>query len=349
MSSMKIGERLIGGDAPTFIVAELSANHRQDLASARRLVEAAARAGADAVKLQTYRAETMTLDSEQPCFRIQGGTLWDGRKLYDLYQEAHTPWEWHAELAELAGALGLIWFSSPFDATAVDFLEGLACPAYKIASFELVDLPLLRHVARTKKPVIASTGMAMREEIGEAVRTLRAHGASQIALLQANSGYPAEPDEMRLRNIPELGRSFEVVPGLSDHTLGIAVPVAAVALGARVVEKHLTLARADGGPDAAFSLEPEEFAEMVRAVRVAEAATRTLAFGPTPREEASLVFRRSLFVAEDMQEGERFTERNVRCVRPAHGLHPRHLAEVLGRRATRAIEKGTPLSWDLVG
>lgn len=348
MNPMKIGARELGLEEPCLIVAELSANHRQDLAAARRLVEAASEAGADAVKLQTYRADTITLDADTPPFRVGGGTLWDGRRLFELYQEAHTPWEWHAELAALAQALGLLWFSTPFDETAVDFLEGLGCPAYKIASFELVDLPLLRRVARTGKPVVASTGMATLAEIEEAVTTLRAAGARALALLEANSGYPAEPSEMRLRNIPELARRFDVVPGLSDHTLGIAVPVAAVALGARVVEKHLTLARADGGPDAAFSLEPSEFREMVRAVRVAEAAVRTTAFGPTEREQASLAFRRSLFVAQDVAQGEIFTRANVRSVRPAHGLHTRHLEEVLGRRAARAIAKGTPLAWELV-
>lgn len=348
MNRMEIGTRRLGPEEPCLIVAELSANHRQNLGAARRLVQAAARAGADAVKLQTYRADTITLDADTPPFRVGGGTLWDGRRLYDLYDEAHTPWEWHAELATLAAEEGLVWFSSPFDPSAVDFLEGLGCPAYKIASFELVDLPLLRQVARTGKPVIASTGMATLSEIEEAVTTLRAAGSTALALLEANSGYPAEPSEMRLRNIPELAGRFDVVPGLSDHTLGIAVPVAAVALGARIVEKHLTLARADGGPDAAFSLEPDEFTEMVRAVRVAEVAVRTSAFGPTERERPSLAFRRSLFVAEDMAEGDRFTAENLRSVRPAHGLHTRHLDEVLGRRAKRAILKGTPLTWELV-
>lgn len=345
---MKIGDRRIGAEEPTFIVAELSANHRQDLATARRLVDAAAEAGVDAIKLQTYRAETMTLDVDLAHFRVGGGTLWDGRKLYELYEEAHTPWEWHAELAELATSRGLAWFSSPFDATAVDFLETLGCPAYKVASFELVDIPLLGHIARTGKPVIASTGMATLEEIEEAVRTLKEAGTKDLALLVANSGYPAAPSEMRLRNIPEIAKRFGVVAGLSDHTLGIAVPVAAVAMGARIVEKHLTLSRADGGPDAAFSLEPHEMADMVRAVRVAEVATQTLAFGPTERERASLSFRRSLFVAEDIIEGEVFTERNVRSLRPSDGLHPRHLTEILGRRAKRAAKRGTPLTWDLV-
>jgi N-acetylneuraminate synthase len=341
-----IAGRAIGPDQPVYVVAELSANHGQRLERARELVEAAAEAGADAVKLQTYTADTLTLDSDRPAFRIGGGTLWDGARLHDLYAAACTPWEWHRELAALAAARGMHCFSSPFDESAVRFLEAEAAPAYKIASFELVDVPLLRAVAATGKPVIASTGMATLAEIEEAVETLRGAGAGPLALLRASSAYPSAPGDIHLRTLAELARRFGCVVGLSDHTAGIAVPVAAVALGAAIVEKHLTLRRADGGPDAAFSLEPPEFKAMVEAVRAAQAALGTVRFGPTASEAASLRFRRSLYVVKDMRAGERFTAEHVRSIRPAGGLHTRHLPEVLGRRAARDLERGTPLAWD---
>lgn len=348
MHPFAIAGRAIGPEHPTYVIAELSANHHGRLEDALALVEAAADAGADAVKLQTYTADTLTLDIRRPPFVVAGGTPWDGRTLHDLYDQAHTPWSWHAPLAARAAARGLHCFSSPFDATAVDHLEAHDVPAYKIASFELVDLGLLRRVAVTGKPVILSTGMATLDEIDEAVATLRAADAGPLALLRTNSGYPATPDEMDLRAIPALAARFDVPVGLSDHTLELAVPVAAVALGARILEKHLTLDRSQGGPDAAFSLEPAELAATVHAVRTAEQALGRVRFGPTAREQRSLPFRRSLFVTRDVASGEAFDATNVRSVRPADGLHPRHLDAVYGARAARDIAAGTPLSWDLV-
>lgn len=343
-----IAGRSIGPDHPVYVIAELSANHHGDLKTARAIVRAAADAGADAVKLQIYSPDTITIDCRNEHFRIGGGTLWDGKVLYDLYSEARTPREWHGELSALAADLGLHCFSSVFDASAVDFLEQAGAPAYKIASFELVDLPLLRKVASTGKPVVLSTGMADLDEIDEAVRTIRDAGPTPLALLRTNSGYPAAPAETDLRGMRALAERFAVVVGLSDHTPGIAVPVAAVALGASIVEKHLTLSRDTPGPDAAFSLEPAEFRAMVEGLRTARQALGSARFGPTPRERSSLAFRRSLFVVEDVKRGERFTAFNVRSIRPAAGLHTRHLGQVLGRRAARDIGRGTPLSWDLV-
>jgi N-acetylneuraminate synthase len=265
-----------------------------------------------------------------------------------LYGEAQTPGSWHGELAALAASVGLQWFSTPYDRSSVDFLETLDAPAYKVASFELIDIPLLRHVAHTGKPIILSTGMATLEEIEEAVEAARAAGPAPLALLRTSSAYPAPAGAMNLRAIPYLAGRFDTVVGLSDHTVGIAVPVAAVALGAAIVEKHLTLSRSDGGPDSAFSLEPAEFAAMVGAVRVAEQALGEIRFGPTEHEQSSLRFRRSLFVVRDVSAGEAFTAENVRSIRPAGGLHPRHLTEVLGHRAARDVARGTPLSWDLL-
>jgi N-acetylneuraminate synthase len=330
-----------------YVIAEVSANHGQRFERAVEIVRAAKEAGADAVKLQTYTPDTMTIDCRREPFLIRG-TPWDGRVLHELYGEASTPWEWHPRLREEAIELGLDIFSTPFDPTAVEFLERLEMPAHKVASFEVVDLPLLRAVGATGKPVILSTGMATLAEIEEAVATLREAGCRQLALLKCTSAYPASPRDMNLRTIPALAAAFDVPVGLSDHTLGPAVPVAAVALGARIIEKHLTLARGDGGPDAAFSLEPGEFKEMVRAVRTAQDALGDVRYGAGAEEEKSLVFRRSLFVVEDMDAGEEFTPRNVRSIRPGFGLHTRHLGEVIGRRAARPIPRGTPLGWDLM-
>lgn len=340
--------RRIGSGYPVYVVAEISANHHQDFDQAVRLVRAAKEAGANAVKLQTYTPDAITIRCDREDFRIGGGTLWDGRTLYDLYEEAYTPWEWQPKLKQVADELDLGLFSSPFDATAVEFLESMNVPAYKLASFELVDIPLIQKIASTGKPLIISTGMATLEEIEEAVQVARAAGAAQIALLKCTSAYPAAADDMNLRTIPELARRFEVPVGLSDHTSGIAVPVAAVALGACIVEKHITLSRSLGGPDSTFSLEPAEFAAMVAAVRTAERAMGTVHFGVSAHERSSLVFRRSLFVVEDLKRGQAFTAGNVRSIRPAGGLHTRHLAEILGKRASRDVERGTPLSWDLI-
>ncbi|MGA2423985.1 MAG: pseudaminic acid synthase [Terriglobales bacterium] len=345
---LRIGERAVGASAPVYIVAELSANHNQSFDQAVKIIHAAKDAGADAVKLQTYTADTITLRSDKECFRIAGGTLWDGRVLHDLYQEAFTPWDWQPKLKAIADELGMHLFSSAFDGTAVEFLEEMNVPAHKVASFELVDIGLIRKMARTGKPLIMSTGMASEDEISEALEAARQAGATQIALLKCTSAYPAPPEEANLRTIPELARRFGCPVGLSDHTMGIALPVVAVALGACIIEKHLCLRRADGGPDGAFSLEPEEFKAMVEAVRTAEKALGAIQFASGPREANSRKFRRSLFVVENMRKGELFTPQNVRSIRPADGLHPRHLNEVLGKRAACDVERGTPLSWALV-
>ncbi len=348
MTGFKIRDRQIGPGQPVYIVAELSANHNQDFDQAVRLIRACKEAGADAVKVQTYTPDTITIRSDREYFQIGGGTLWDGRTLYELYGEACTPWDWQPKLKQVADELGLGFFSSAFDPTAVDFLESMGVPAYKLASCELVDIPLLEKLSRTGKPLIISTGMATVEEIEEAVSTAQRAGARQIALLRCTSAYPALPSEMNLRTIPELGRRFKVPVGLSDHTLDIAVPVTAVALGACIIEKHFTLSRSLKGPDSAFSLEPQEFKAMADAVRVAEKALGEIHFGLTESERSTRVFRRSLFVVRDVRQGEIFNEENVRSIRPGHGLHTRHLPEIVGKRASRDIERGTPLNWDLV-
>ncbi len=345
---LHLGQRQVGPGHPSYLVAELSANHAGKREVALQLVWAAHEAGADAVKLQTYTADTLTIRCDRPEFRIAGGTLWDGRTLYDLYQEAATPWEWHADLFAEARRLGMGCFSTPFDASAVDFLETLNPAAHKIASFELVDHALLRKVAATRRPVILSTGMATLEEITEAVTTLREAGCRELALLKCTSSYPAPAEEANLRTIGHLASTFQCPVGLSDHTLGIACPVAAVALGACLIEKHFVLSRETPGPDSAFSLEPAEFAEMVRAVRAAEAAIGTVHYGLSPAEEKSRVFRRSLFAVADIAAGEQLTEQNVRSIRPGHGLPPKELPRLLGKRASRTIRRGEPLSWDCV-
>lgn len=345
MSAITIQGRTIGEGHPTYIIAELSANHGQDLEKAMALVRAARAAGADAIKIQTYRPDTMTLDCDSELFRIQKGTIWEGRTLYSLYEEAHTPWEWHAPLQALTESLGMHFFSSPFDATAVDFLEALSVPVFKIASFELVDLPLIRRVARTGKPMILSTGMATLGEIHEAVEAARVAGAQEIALLKCNSAYPAPLEEMNLRTIPHLAQAFNVPVGLSDHTLGTTAPTVAVALGACIVEKHFILDRGEGGPDTAFSLEPAEFKAMVDSVRATEALLGQVSYEVNDRERASTAFRRSLFVVEDIKAGEPFTEMNVRSIRPAGGLHTRYLELVLASHASADTPRGTPLDW----
>jgi N-acetylneuraminate synthase len=347
-AAIKIGKRKVGPERPVYVIAELSANHQREFDVAVKIVRAAKDAGADAIKLQTYTPDTITIQSKHECFRVGGGTLWDGRTLHDLYNEAYTPWDWQPKLKHLANDLGMDLFSSAFDASAVDFLEKMDVPAHKVASFELVDIPLIQKMARTGKPLIMSTGMATLEEIGESVEAARRAGAKEIALLKCTSAYPAAPEEMNLRTIPDLQSRFQVPVGLSDHTMGIAVPVAAVSLGACIVEKHLTLSRSHLGPDSAFSLEPDEFKAMVDAVRVSEKAIGKVHYGLTANESSTRVFRRSLFVVQDVKRGERFTNDNVRSIRPGHGMHTRHLSEVLGKRAARDIERGTPLHWELI-
>jgi pseudaminic acid synthase len=348
MPLIEIGHRRIGPDQPVYIVGELSANHNQNFEEAIRLLDAAKNAGADAVKLQTYTPETITINCNNKYFRVDEATIWEGRNLFELYGEAYTPWDWQPKLKKIADDLGIDLFSTPFDDTAVDFLETLQVPAYKIASFELVDTGLLRRVAQTGKPIIMSTGMATLAEIGEAVSTVRGGGSSPLALLKCTSAYPSPPEEINLRTIPHLGEAFRVPVGLSDHTLGIAVPIAAVALGACIVEKHLTLSRDTPGPDSAFSLEPHEFKAMVEAIRTVEKTLGEVHYGPTQEEAKSRVFRRSLFVVEDMRTGELFTEQNVRSIRPGHGLPPKYLNDVVGRQAALDIKRGTPLGWNLI-
>ena len=343
-----IGARRIGPGHPTYIIAELSANHGHSFDAAVRLVRAAKEAGADAVKLQTYTADTLTIRSDRPEFRVSGGTLWDGRTLYDLYAEAYTPWEWQTKLKALADELRIDLFSTPFDQSAIDFLEAMNVPAYKVASFELIDLPLIMAITFRNKPIIMSTGMATLAEISEAVETVRHCGNPGLALLKCTSAYPAPPNEMNLRTIPHLAEAFGVPVGLSDHTLGIAVPVAAVALGACIIEKHFTLSRAEPGPDSAFSLEPAEFRAMVDAVRVAEKALGSVHYGLCREDFSSLAFRRSLFVVQDVKAGEMLTADNVRSIRPGHGLAPKFFHAVMGRRASGDIARGTPLRWDLL-
>ncbi len=344
----RINQKSVGAGLPAYVIAELSANHNQAFETAVRLIQEAKAAGADAVKLQTFTPDTITLRSDLEQFRIGGGTAWDGRTLHGLYSEASMPWEWQPRLKQAANDLGMDLFSTPFDESAVDFLEKMNVPAYKLASFELVDIGLIQKIARTGKPLIMSTGMATVEEIEEAVQAAKQAGGSQIALLKCTSAYPATVDEMNLRTIPELARRFEVPAGLSDHTLGSTAAVAAVTLGACIIEKHMTLSRSLSGPDNGFSMEPQEFKAMVDAIRTTERALGRVYFGVSPQEAGSRAFRRSLFVVQDLRRGEEFTTRNVRSIRPAQGLHTRHLPQVLGKRASRDIVRGTPLDWDLV-
>ena len=346
---LKVSDHLVGSAYRPFVAAEMSGNHNGDLGRALAIVDAIAESGAQAVKLQTYTADTITIDSDEPAFRISGGhELWGGRKLYDLYAEASTPWEWHAPIFERARSHGLVAFSSPFDDSAVALLEDLDVPVYKIASLEIGDIPLLRTVARTGKPVILSTGAANVSDIDLAVTTIRAEGNDQIAVLGCTSNYPASPAETNLRSIPVLRETWDVVPGLSDHTKGIGVSVAAVAFGAAILEKHVTLQRADGGVDSDFSLEPQELKALVEESESAWLALGTTHIGPTAGEAESQRLRRSLFVVEDVRTGDLVTPANVRSIRPTGGLEPRLLDLVLGRTFTSDVARGTPLSWDVI-
>ncbi|WP_374470738.1 pseudaminic acid synthase [Phenylobacterium sp.] len=345
--TVTIAGRRIGPEDPPYVVAEMSGNHNGDIGRALALIDAAKDAGADAVKLQTYTADTITIDHDGPEFRVQGG-LWDGRRLYELYQEAHTPWDWHPRLFEHASKVGITVFSSPFDPTAVAFLGGLGAPAFKIASFELIDLPLIELCAGTGKPLIMSTGLASPQEIAEAVASARGAGCDEIILLHCTSGYPTPASQMHLRTLQHMAQQHDVVVGLSDHTLGVAVSVAAVALGACFIEKHFTLSRAEGGVDSDFSLEPAELARLVEDSRTAWEALGTVQYEEAACEASSRDHRRSLYVTADVAAGEPLTPDNVRSIRPGFGLPPKHLPQVLGRRASRALKRGAPLDWSMV-
>lgn len=345
---IRIGNHIISEDSPTFIIAEMSANHNMDFDRAVEIMRAAKEAGADAVKIQTYTADTITLDCDASCFQITQGTLWDGTTLHKLYETAYTPWEWQPKLKQLAEEMGLEFFSSPFDFSAVDFLEEMAVSAYKIASFEITDIPLLRKIAKLGKPMILATGIARLSDIELAVQTCREEGNENVIILKCTSAYPTPYEDVNLRTIPSMAATFDCIAGLSDHTMGSAVPGAAVALGAKVVEKHLTLRRADGGADSAFSMEPEEFKEMVDQIRKIEAALGKVTYDLTPKAAREREHSRSLFVAKDMKAGEIFTPENLRSVRPADGLHTKYYEELLGKRIRKDAKLGTPMSWDLV-
>ncbi|MEJ1931461.1 pseudaminic acid synthase, partial [Nostoc sp. NIES-2111] len=347
MTTITIAGREIGPGHPPYVVAELSANHGGSLDKALATIRAAKEAGADAVKLQTYTADTLTIDSDGPDFRISGG-LWDGRTLYGLYQEAHTPWDWHEALFAEGRRLGMTVFSTPFDETAVTFLEKLDAPAFKIASFEMVDHPLVQRIARTGRPAIMSTGMASIEEIAESVEVFRSAGGRDLLLLHCISGYPTPPEQSNLRRIPALATKFGCPVGLSDHTMGSDVSVAAVALGACFIEKHFILDRSVGGPDSTFSLEPSEFARLTEAARTAFLALGDGSEARSAVESGSKVFRRSIYVVQDIAEGEVFTPENIRIIRPGYGLAPREMPRVLGRKASRSLRRGTRLDWAAV-
>ena len=343
-----INKQLIGAGHPTYFIAEISANHHHDIQEAIDLIKIAADCGADAVKIQTYTPDTMTIDCSNKHFQLGAGTIWEGKNLYELYGEAYTPWEWTAQLQEAAKKIGITLFSTPFDESSVDFLEAHEVPAYKIASFELTHHPLLRKVAATGRPVILSTGMGTFDEITEAVETLRSNGCSELALLKCTSAYPAPAAEANLARIPHMRENFNLPVGISDHTMGSTVPALAVAQGACIVEKHFTKSRSTPGPDSEFSLEPHELKETIAAIRIAEEAIGMITYELTEKEKNSRVFRRSLFVVEDIPKGSPLNENNVRIIRPGYGLAPKHLGDVMGKIAQVDMRRGTPLSWDLL-
>ncbi len=344
---IEINGRRVGSGHPIYVIAEMSANHNQDYDHAVRIIHAIKESGADAVKLQTYTPDTLTIDCDNENFQITG-TLWSGRTLYDLYSEAYMPWDWYPKLKAVAEDIGIDLFSTPYDPSAVEFLEDMDMPVFKIASFENVDLPLLRRMAQTGKPIIMSTGMATLFEIDEGVRTIRDSGGTQLALLKCTSAYPAPPEETNLRAISHLADTFGLPVGLSDHTLGTAVPIAAVAQGACIIEKHVTLNRGMDGPDSRFSLEPGELKFMVDSIRLVEKALGSISYGDGEEESKSKMFRRSLFVVNDIKAGDKLTSENIRSIRPGYGLHTRYFEKILGRRASMDITRGTPLDWNLI-
>ncbi len=331
-----------------YIIAELSANHNQDISIAIKLIEEAAKAGANAIKLQTYTADTITLNCKSDLFKIKGTHLWDDQYLYDLYKKAYTPWEWHETLFKKANELGMDAFSTPFDTTSVDFLENLNVPCYKIASCELTDHILLKKVAETKKPVIISSGMASKEELSQAVEILRKNGTTEIAMLKCTAEYPAKQEDANLITIKDMVESFNVIGGLSDHTLGIEVPIASVCLGVKIIEKHFTLSRDSGSPDDAFSLIPDEFKNMVSSIRIVEKTIGKITYGGVKGEDSMKNFRRSLFFVEDLKENDVITEKSIRSIRPSNGLHTKHYWELIGKKVNQNVNYGTPVSWDLI-
>lgn len=345
---IKIGKRVISDTSPVFVVAELSANHNQDYGRALEILHAARESGADAIKLQTYRADTITIDCDEPCFQIKEGTIWDGTTLYKLYQQAYTPWEWQPKLKEEADKLGLECFSSPFDFTSVDFLKELDMPAYKIASYEINDIPLIRKIAKLHKPMIFATGIAYPEDIERALAVCREEGNEDVVLLKCVSSYPTPYEEVNLNMIPTLAKTYDCLVGISDHTMGSIVSAGSIALGVKMVEKHFTLRRSDGGPDSVFSMEPEEFAQMVKDIRIMEKALGHSEYGLTPTQELEHGGSRSLFVVQDIAMGEALTAENIRSIRPGNGLHTMYYEEVLGRKAKTFLRKGTPLQWKLI-
>lgn len=348
IDQIEIGGRSVGINCPVFIIAEMSGNHNQSYQKALEILHAAKEAGADAVKLQTYTPDTITINCDNEYFKILEGSTWAGQTLYELYRKAYTPWDWHPKLQEEAEQLGITLFSTPFDITSVDFLNKINVPAYKVASFELVDISLIEYIARQGKPIIMSTGMGTLDEIEEAVLAIRKNDNQQIILLKCASDYPARAEDMNLNTIPDMMEKFGLPAGLSDHTLSREVSVAAVALGACVIEKHLTLSRADDGPDAGFSLEPHEFKDMVNAVRLTEKALGKITYKPTESELKNRIFRRSLFVVSNAKAGESVTADNVRSIRPGNGLHTRHFKEIIGQKFTRDVQKGTPFNLDML-
>ena len=346
--NFKIGNTWVGENHPAFIVAEISGNHNQDYKRAVEIIHAAKEAGANAVKLQTYTADTITLNCDSPCFQIKEGTIWDGMTLHQLYSEAYTPWEWQPGLMEEAVKLGMECFSSPFDFTSVDFLEKMKVPAYKVASYEINDIPLIRKIARMQKPVIFATGVAYPEDIERALQVCKEEGNEQVMLLKCVSAYPTPYNQVNLRTIPTLASSYDCIAGISDHTMGTIVSAGAIPLGAKMIEKHLTLSRKDGGPDAAFSMEPEEFASMVKEIRILEQALGTDQYTLTDTQKLEHKGSRSLFVVKDIAKGEVLTAENIRSIRPGDGLHTKYYEEILGKTARRNLKKGTPLSWNML-
>ena len=345
---IKLGRHIISADSPAYVIAVMSGNHNMDFNRAVKIIEAAKEAGADAIKIQTYTADTITLNCDNPYFQITQGTLWDGRTLHKLYEEAYTPWEWQPELKKVADELDLDFFSSPFDPTSVDFLEKMDVPAYKIASFEITDIPLIRKVAELGKPVIISTGIARLADIELAMETCKKAGNENVILLKCCSAYPTPYETINLRTMVSMSETFDCITGLSDHTMGSTVAGASVALGGKVVEKHMTLARADGGVDSAFSMEPAEFKKMVDDIRIIEKALGRVTYELSDKQAAEREHSRSLFISQDMKAGDVFTPENVRSVRPGFGLHTRYYEEILGKRITKDAQLGTPLSWNLI-